>query len=158
MTPRRGLLDEIKQTRPFDSVRQEAVVGLLRTADILQQRFARICEPHGITPQQYNVLRILRGARPDPLPTMEIADRMIERTPGITRLLDRLENKGLVSRERCADDRRQVLCTITPRGLALLEALDEPVSEADTTALGMLDDEEVVRLVEVLDRVLARSG
>src|SRR5437867_4356503 len=93
---------ELKQTRPFPSRRQEAAVALLRTADRLRHLLTRWLEPAGITAQQYNVLRILRGALPGPLPTLEIAERMIERTPGITRLLDRLEAKRLVGRERCA--------------------------------------------------------
>lgn len=149
-----ALLGELKQRRPFRSARQRAVVGLMRVADILHQRFAEVCGPRGVTPQQYNVLRILRGARPERLPTMEIADRMIERTPGITRLLDRLDRKGLVDRERCAEDRRQVLCSITPEGLDLLAELDDPVTEADEAALATLDDEEIARLNDLLDRVL----
>lgn len=150
----RGLLGDIKQTRPFESPRQQAGVGLLRTADVLRQRFSDVCGRHGITLQQYNVLRILRGARPEPLPTMEIADRMIERTPGITRLLDRLDRKGLATRERCAEDRRQVLCSITSEGLALLESLDEPMDREDRAALEALDDDEIAVLNRLLDRVL----
>lgn len=159
MTESGGLLGELKQTHPFESPRQQAVVGLLRAADLVRQRFAAICGPHGITPQQYNVLRILRGARPDPLPTMAIAERMIERTPGITRLLDRLDRKGLVQRERCAEDRRQVLCSITEDGLELLEEMDEPVTREDHTALEMLSDEEVARLNDMLGKVVVgRAG
>lgn len=128
-------------------------MGLLRTADVLRRHFEAVYEPYGITGQQYNVLRILRGARPESLPTMEIAERMIERTPGITRLVDRLEEKGLVTRERCAEDRRCVLCTVTAAGLELLEELDEPVDEADDAALAMLSREEAERLIALLDRV-----
>lgn len=146
---------EIRQTRPFQSPAHEATVGLMRTADMVNRRFAALYEPYGLTGQQYNVLRILRGARPDPLPTMEIAERMIQATPGITRLLDRLERKGLVSRERCREDRRQVLCTITPRGSRLLEKLDEPVAEANESVLEMLSETEVRRLVSIMDRIRA---
>src|SRR5262249_27588175 len=103
---------ELKQTRPFPSRRQEGAVALMRTADQLRHLLDKCLEPAGITTQQYNVLRILRGARPERLPTLEIAERMIERTPGITRLLDRLEAKQLVHRERFSSDRRQVLCTV----------------------------------------------
>jgi len=135
------------------SARQEAAIGILRTADALRRHFDAVLEPRGITSQQYNVLRILRGAHPEALPTMEIAERMIERTPGITRLIDRLVEKGLVARERCHEDRRRVRCSVTERGLALLSLLDAPVDEADESALAMLDDREVDRLVAVLDRV-----
>jgi DNA-binding MarR family transcriptional regulator len=143
---------EIKQRRPFPSPAQEAVVGLFRTADRLRRRVARVLEPEGVTPQQYNVLRILRGAGAEGLPTLEIAERMIEQTPGITRLLDRLERKRLVSRERCPADRRQVTCRITPGGLALLGRLDGPVDEADRRLLG-LKPAELQKLIGLLDRV-----
>jgi len=147
---------EIRQTRPFQSPADEAAVGLIRTADMVNRRFATLFEPFGITTQQYNVLRILRGARPEPLPTMEIAERMIQAAPGITRLLDRLDDKGLVRRKRCADDRRQVLCTITPAGLDLLEVLEEPVARENESTLDMLTEGEVRRLIRLMDRIRAR--
>ena len=120
-----SIRDEIKQRRPFRSAAGEAVVTLLRTADHLRAALSAVVEPHGITMQQYNVLRILRGAGDEGLPTLEIAERMIERSPGITRLLERLEAKRLVSRKRCPEDRRQVLCHATPQALAVLEC-DRP--------------------------------
>ncbi len=122
--------DEIKQTRPFASPADEAVVTLLRTADKLRAALSAVVEPHGITLQQYNVLRILRGAGDAGLPTLEIAARMIEHNPGITRLLDRLEAKKLVRRERCPHDRRQVLCYATPLALRTLRETDGPVERA----------------------------
>ena len=112
---------EIKQGKPFRSPRQEAAIALLRTADVVRRRIARVVEPHGVTLQQYNVLRILAGAGGEGMPTLEIAARMIERAPGITRLLDRLEGKRLIRRERCPSDRRQVLCWIGESGLRLLK-------------------------------------
>jgi len=147
------IVEEIHQSRPFPSRRQEAVVSLLRTADVLRRRFAPLVEPHGITLQQYNVLRILRGAGDEGLPTLEIAARMIEQAPGITRLLDRLEAKGLVRRERCAHDRRQVLVWISDRGRKLLTALDAPIDAADAAIVGELDDREVLALLRLLDKV-----
>src|SRR5262245_39122094 len=147
---------ELKQTKPFPSRRQEGAVALLRTADLLRHRVARHLEPMDITPQQYNVLRILRGARPERLPTLELADRMIERAPGITRLLDRLEAKKLVHRERCASDRRQVLCTITAAGLELLRRLDGNVNDLEVGSLGRLSDEQTLQLIRLLD--LVREG
>lgn len=150
-----SVAQEIKQTKPFRSVTEEAVVALLKTADDLRRVTTALLEPHGVTLQQYNVLRILRGAGADGLPTLEIAERMIEQAPGITRLLDRLERKRLVSRERCPSDRRQVTCRISDHGLALLARLDEVVSSAERSMLhplGQVDQRELVRL---LDRVRA---
>src|ERR1700712_1466298 len=125
---------EIRQGKPFRSRGQEGVVALLRTADLVRRAVSRAAEPHEITLQQYNVLRILRGAGDQGLPTREIAERMIEQAPGVTRLLDRLEAKALVRRERCAKDRRQGLCWLTPAGLDLVERLDEPVDSAAAAA------------------------
>lgn len=153
MSSHGALLDEIKQTRPFRSLSQEAVLGLFRTADILRRLFSQLMEQHGLTLQQYNVLRILRGAGEGGLPTLAIADRMVERTPGITRLIDRLLKKGLVERERPPGDRRQVLCHITAQGLAVLEELDGPVSDLDDRCLAMLDKAEQQALIGLLDRV-----
>jgi MarR family transcriptional regulator, organic hydroperoxide resistance regulator len=147
---------ELKQNKPFVAVTQEAAVSLMRTADLVRRSVAAVVEPHGITPQQYNVLRILRGAGEAGLPTLEIAQRMIEQTPGITRLVDRLEIKNLVLRERCATDRRQVFCRITPDGLGLLSALDEPIREAERVALAELSERQLTQLLSLLDR--ARAG
>ena len=93
---------------------------------MLVRRFSNLVEPHGISLQQYNVLRILRGAGKSGTPTLDIADRMIEKTPGITRLLDKLEAKQLVRRERCPEDRRQVLCWITNAGSPCLIGRPRP--------------------------------
>jgi DNA-binding MarR family transcriptional regulator len=146
---------EIRQRRPFASPEQEAVVGLLRTADVLRRRLAGVVEPHGVTLQQFNVLRILRGAGAAGLPTLDIALRMVERAPGITRLLDRLEAKRLVKRKRCPRDRRQVLCWITRDGLGLLARLDRPMEKGNDAALGGLPGRELNRLVRLLDAVRA---
>lgn len=147
------LRDEIKQRRPFRSRGHEGVVSLLRTADQLKRDLACVVEPHGLTLQQFNVLRILRGAGARGLPTLDIAERMIEQAPGITRLLDRLEKKALVRRERCPKDRRQVLVAITPGGLRLLAGLDGPVAEADDALLARLGSRRTVTLIRLLDDV-----
>jgi DNA-binding MarR family transcriptional regulator len=144
---------EIRQGKPFRSRGQEVVVALLRTADLVRRVVGRTLEPYDITVQQYNVLRILRGAGEKGLPTLEIGERMIEQAPGVTRLLDRLEVKALVRRERCAQDRRQVLCWLTPTGLDLVERLDEPVDSADAQAVAMLTPEEQDRLLRMLDAI-----
>ena len=145
------IADEIKQNRPFPSKRDEAVVALMRTSDLVRRLVAEVVEPHEITPQQYNVLRILRGAGECGLPTLDIAERMVEQTPGITRLVDRLEAKKLVIRERCLTDRRQVFCKITPAGLSLLDKLDKPVAEAGRV-LDALSPRDLHQLVKILDR------
>lgn len=150
---RSQLEEELKQTRPFRSPYQEAAIGVIRTADVLRRRLEELFRPYGITMQQYNVLRILRGAGPDSLQTMEIAERMIERTPGITRLVDRLVEKGLVRRGRSRQDRRCVLCSITDQGLELLAELDEPVEAVDEELVSMLDEQEVHSLIGMLDRI-----
>jgi DNA-binding MarR family transcriptional regulator len=147
------LQDEIRQSRPFRSRCQEAGLGLLRTADLLRRSFGCALEGHGITLQQYNVLRILRGAGEEGLPTLAIAERMVEQAPGITRLLDRLEARGWVERHRCAEDRRRVLCLITAAGLDLLQELDPIMDDADDRSLAMLKPEEVERLIQILDRI-----
>lgn len=149
------LQKELKQTKPFVSSTQEAAISLMRTADLIRRAIAAVIEPHGITAQQYNVLRILRGAGEKGLPTLEIAERMIEQTPGITRLIDRLQTKKLVIRKRCKTDRRQVFCRITPDGLALLVRLPDPVTEADSI-LDSLSKRDLAQLVELLGR--ARDG
>lgn len=151
-----GLQRELKQNRPFSAPTQEATVSLMRTADLVRRSIAAVVEPHGITPQQYNVLRILRGAGERGLPTLEIAERMIEQTPGITRLVDRLETKKLVIRERCATDRRQVFCRITTNGLDLLSRLDQPIDEAQSIALATLSGGQLSHLLSLLDA--ARNG
>ena len=146
---------EIRQRKPFASRATAAVVGLMRTADVVKRGLTRVVEPHGITLQQYNVLRILRGAGSPGLPTLEIAERMVEQAPGITRLLDRLEGKGLVKRERCARDRRQVLCWIAPAGRRLLALLEQPMDEAGRAALRALAGGELAALERALDAIRA---
>jgi DNA-binding MarR family transcriptional regulator len=146
---------EIRQRKPFRSSAHEALVGLLRTTDRVRRTLAGVVEPRGLTLQQYNVLRILRGARPAGLPTLEIAARMVEHAPGITRLLDRLEAKTLVRRQRHDDDRRQVMCRITPAGLRLLAGLDSGLQRADESTLGMLSRRDLRRLIALLDRIRA---
>ena len=126
---------------------------LLSTADKVRTFFETVCAPFDITGQQYNVLRILRGAEPDGLPTLTIAERMIERTPGITRMIDRLEAKGLVAREVRPHDRRCVFCRITQKGLGLLKLLDEPVEEANRAAFRGLSAAELGQLVALLVKV-----
>jgi MarR family transcriptional regulator, organic hydroperoxide resistance regulator len=149
------LQDEIKQTRPFRSSAEEVVVSILRTAAVVQRHLAQVVEAQGITIQQYNVLRILRGAGEAGLPTLAIRDRMVEEAAGITRLLDKLEGAGYVVRERSTPDRRQVLCHITPKGVSVIAALDKPMDAANQRSGSMLEDAERQQIVELLGAVRA---
>jgi DNA-binding MarR family transcriptional regulator len=117
---------------------------------MLRRHLEAVLEPHGITWQQYNVLRILRGAGPDGLATLSIGERMIEQTPGVTRLVDRLVAKGLVVRARGTLDLRQIICRLTPDGLALLARTDKPVDEADDFMLSRLNEQQLDSLIEML--------
>jgi DNA-binding MarR family transcriptional regulator len=146
-----------KPPQSFRSREQEATLGLLRTADAVKRSLAQVIEPYGITPQQYNVLRILRGAGAEGLPTLSIGERMIEQTPGVTRLVDRLERKGLVERTPCAKDRRRVFCRMTPKGLELLKELDDPVNRWDARSVSVLPPSELDSLIDLLDRVRASN-
>ncbi len=141
---------EIKQSRPFSSREEEAFVALQRTADQLQGRVADWLKPWGLSPTQYNAMRILRGAGEEGLPCSEVGERMINRDPDITRLLDRLEKRGLTSRSRDKRDRRVINAHITREGLQLLRKLDGPVQEFQHTLLGHLGETRLKSLVELL--------
>jgi DNA-binding MarR family transcriptional regulator len=152
---RSAVQDEIQQRRPFSSPAEEGVVALVRTADLLRRALTRVVEPHGITLQQYNVLRILRGAGTDGLPTLEIAGRMIEQAPGVTRLLDRLQAKGLVRRQRSSEDRRQIRCWIAPAGLELLVRLEEDMQRGARGFMAPLPASDLDSFVHLLDALRA---
>ena len=149
------LQEALQQRTPFAAPAQEAVVALMRTTDGVRRQLARVVEPHGITLQQYNVLRILRGGGKDGVPTLDVAERMVEQTPGITRLLDRLEAKGLVKRERCPHDRRQHLCWITRDGQALLRKLDGLMLAASDASVKGLSAQDRLAIIRLLDAVRA---
>ena len=146
--------EAIRQGKPFASKRQEGLIALLLTGERVRWRLAQLLGASGdLTLQQYNVLRILRGAGPRGLPTLAIVERMIEHTPGITRLVDRLEAKRLVERTRSDEDRRQVVCRISARGLAQLARLDPAMDEFDEQALAALGESEVGTLIRLLNKV-----
>lgn len=148
-----SILAELKQTRPFATKAQGATVALLRTADVVRRRLARVVERERITLQQYNVLRILRGAAGQPMSALDVAQRLIEEAPGVSRLLDRLVAKGLIQRERSAEDRRRLECSITRKGLELLARLDEPIVRADSDAMSGLSAREIATLDDLLARI-----
>jgi MarR family transcriptional regulator, organic hydroperoxide resistance regulator len=150
-----ALRDELRQRKPFDSLQQEAHLSISRTEAVLHEALELLLRPYGITPTQYNVLRILRGAGDAGLPTLAIRDRMVEEAAGITRLLDKLESAGHVIRERSTPDRRQVLCHITPKGEALITTLDGPMDAANQRAGSNLDDAERQELIELLGAIRA---
>ena len=145
------LQQEIKKKRPFDSPQEEAVLNLFRTSDRIHIRFTRLFREHGLTPSQYNVLRILRGEG-QRLPILDVAARTITVVPGITGLIDRLERDGLVCRERSAEDRRVIYVAITPRGLELLARLDEPLRGLHRQPLGHLTAAELRQLSGLLEK------
>jgi DNA-binding MarR family transcriptional regulator len=147
----RGIQAEIKQAKPFSSLEEEALLSLQRTADQLQWRISEALKPYRISPTQYNALRILRGAKEQGCSCTEIAERMINRDPDITRLIDRLERRGLVQRAREDKDRRVVTARITPAGLELLKGLDRPVEELNRKILGHLGNQRLKTLIKLLE-------
>ena len=146
---------EIKQSKPFGSLEQEAMLSIARTAAILDHAFAESLRPYGVTPTQYNVLRILRGAGSAGLCRGEVRERLVAQVPDVTRLLDRMQDAGLIERERDTEDRRLVTTRITAAGLALLDTLDAPVIDAHHRHLGHLSQEQLRSLIALLSAARA---
>ncbi len=146
---------EIRQEKGFRTASQAALLVLFRTSDIVRRRFSDLVARDDLTLQQYNVLRILRGAGPAGLPTLEIAGRMVEHSPGITRIIDRLIRKGWVRRDRSGSDRRMVLCRITAEGRRVLAGLDSVVQWEEDHWLDSLTEAEREQLIALLDRIRA---
>ncbi len=144
------LVDEIQQSKPFASLAQEAMLSVERTAAVLGHAFSDALKPHGITRTQYNVLRILRGAGDRGLCRHEVRERLVAEVPDVTRLLDRLEDAGLIVRAPDESDRRYKSTRITAAGLELLARLDRPVADIHRRQLGHLTDAELRTLVELL--------
>ena len=149
------LRDEIRQNKPFASLHQEAYLNLARTAAVLSHSFNEAIKPYGITATQYNVLRILRGAGGAGLCRNDVRDRLVAQVPDVTRLLDRMEEAGLIERERETTDRRLVTTRITPEGLRLLADLDARIVEVHRAQLGHLSKQQLTTLIELLS--LARE-
>lgn len=146
---------EIAQARPFSSLEREAAATLLRTGDVLRHAVECALRPWGVSPEQYNILRILRGADADGLPTLEIAERMLARSPNITRLIDKMSESGLAERRPMPGDRRVVRVVATPRGRKTLAELDEAI-EAMLAKLAPLPPSRLKTLVKLLDDVRGR--
>lgn len=151
------LQQELKKKRPFDLLEQEAAISVVRTSDQLQIRFARLLREHGLTPSQYNILRILRGEG-KPLPILEIASRTITVVPGITGLIDRLEQAGFVNRLRCEKDRRVIYVALTDKGISALADLDEPLMALHGKLLGHLSQTELKELLRLLEKAREASA
>jgi MarR family transcriptional regulator, 2-MHQ and catechol-resistance regulon repressor len=142
---------EIKKKAPFENLEQEAALNLARTNDRVQIRFDRLFREYGLTPSQYNILRILRGEA-KPMPILEIAQRTVTIVPGITGLIDRLERGDFVVRRRCTEDRRVIFVEITAAGLDVLKRLDQPVLDLHQEVMGHLSKKELRELIRLLEK------
>lgn len=142
---------ELKQKRPFSSLEEEVVLAMIRTADQLMAPLAAVLRQSKLSLSQYNILRILRGSGDEGLPCGEISERMVRRDPDLTRLLDRLDARGLVARSRGTADRRVVRTTITKEGRSVLESLDEPIRQATKQALSHMPASRLEALGELLE-------
>ncbi|MBL8985192.1 MAG: MarR family winged helix-turn-helix transcriptional regulator [Gemmatimonadales bacterium] len=151
------LQDEIKQAKPFTGPEHEATVAIARTAAVLEHRFAEVLKPFGITPTQFNALRILRGAGPAGLCRNEVRDRLIARVPDATRLLDRLVDLGLIIRDRDSVDRRYVTARITAAGLELLDRIDPVTDRLNRESVGRMGPDKLARLIDLLAEARASS-
>lgn len=142
--------------RAVRSRREELVQALLKSAAVARRPATKVVESHGLSLAQYNVLRILRNAGGEGLPTLAIRERMVEEAAGITRLINKLERAGFVRRDRSTADRRCVLCKVTERGMTLLKQLDDPIVEANEGAMHILSDADVDELQRLLDLIHSR--
>jgi DNA-binding MarR family transcriptional regulator len=150
----RTLHERVKKKR-FDNPRQEAMINLLVTSGHYRQMLNDVCQKYGITHDQYNVLRILKGVHPEGHPRREIIDRMIERTPDVTRLLDRLVKRGLVKRTKSEEDRRLSIAVITQKGLDLLEEMDPEFSQVSKSFTKDVPEETLLSFSETCNQLLA---
>lgn len=152
------LREEIQQSKPFRSLEEEVSLNLFRTVQLLDETSMQLFRQHGLTPTQYNVLRILRGAGDTGLGRNDIRDRLLDRMPDVTRLLDKMEEAGLVRRERSTTDRRCVPTLLTKRGKALVDELDAPVATMQHEQLGHLTPGQLHTLIETLTQIRSRLG
>jgi DNA-binding MarR family transcriptional regulator len=147
----------LKQTKPFPTIETEAILNLQKTTDILVREVEAVLKPYGVSGTQYNVLRILRGAEPLGMKCGEIGERMVTHDPDITRLLDRVEKRGLIARVREEKDRRVVRTRITAAGLEILARMDKPVEEGARRMLGHLGPARLIKLIELLEEARESS-
>ena len=147
------LAAEIRQKKPFRLLEEEALLNIVRTHEFLQQQQADFFKQFQLTPTQYNVLRILRGAGKDGVTCSQAAERMVAADPDITRLLDRLESRGWIERERSREDRRVVISRIMPLGTELLKQIDRPLTELLKRQFSNVGKERLAELIEILESV-----
>lgn len=148
----RGLQAEIKQTKPFRSLESEAYLNLLRTADALLRKEVELLKEYGLSPTQYNALRILRGSGDQGVTCGELSERMLTKDPDVTRLIDRLAARGFLERSRSDQDRRIVRTRITQAGLTVLAKLDDPSEQWSRSQLGHMSKAELRELIRLLER------
>jgi DNA-binding MarR family transcriptional regulator len=153
----RPLHSELKSAKPFDLLEEEAHLSIVRTAAQLEHAISQMLKPYGLTPTQYNVLRILRGAGAGGLCRNEVGERLLRQVPDVTRLLDRMTELRLIGRQRSDEDRRLVRTHITHKGLEVLASLDEPIREFHRQALKAISQSRLRGLVEILEEVRQRD-
>ncbi len=145
------LANEIRQTKPFRCLEEEVFLNLGRTYQVIQEKVAALLKEHQLTPQQYNILRILRGAQPQGLTCTETSERMLSPDPDMTRLFDRMETRQWIVRERSREDRRAIVTRITPAGLELVGQIDQPIDELLHGLLASLGRGRLKELIETLE-------
>lgn len=153
--PSASLRQQLKKKGPFDSLEQEAMLSILRTSDLLENRLARLLREYDLTPSQYNAMRIMRGEG-EPMPCLEVAQRMIQVAPAITRVVDQLVGRGLISKQQSREDRRVFLVELTASGTRLLKKLDEPIQSLHQSLLGHVSKSDLKMLNGILE--IAREG
>jgi DNA-binding MarR family transcriptional regulator len=147
------LQQEIQQRKPIRLLEEEASLNIVRTADLLGQRLSEVLKPYNLSDTQYNVLRILRGAGDEGASCKDIGNRLVTRDPDITRLMDRLESRGLIYRDRAKEDRRVVIHKLTADGLALVNALDQPIESIHQAAIGHMSKSKLRDLIALLEEL-----
>lgn len=152
----RSLKDELKKRGPFQTMEQEATLAIMRTSDLLENRLARLLREYGLTLTQYNVLRILRGEGA-PLPCLEIASRMVQVAPAITRVIEQLLTMGLVTKSQSNADRRVFEVSLTKEGADLLETIDTPLLETHASLLSKVSTEDLRELIRILEAARANT-
>jgi DNA-binding MarR family transcriptional regulator len=145
------LAKEIRQTKPFTSREEEAMLNLSRTHETLNQRFVEFLKPYGLTSTQYNMLRILRGAGPDGATCSQATERMLSPDPDVTRLLDRMEARHLIRRERSTEDRRVVVAWISAAGLELVNKIDQPLAAFHKRNMSHVGQRRLEELIDILE-------
>lgn len=150
--PHGDLQDELKKRGPFESLQQESMLSILRTSDLLENRTARLLRTYDLTLSQYNALRIMRGEG-KPMPCLEVADRMIQVAPAITRVIDQLVDRGWIKKTQSESDRRVFLVEISTKGKSLLRKIDGPIEQVHQSLLGHVPDKDLKALVQTLQTI-----